>query len=327
MSLTIHNLRATEVFTTYWRFASKRHTIFERRLRGEPPPWTEDPILSKHKFTNAFRAADRVSQYCIKQVIYGGGSSEPAEVVFRILLFKLFNSIPAWEILNEELGPPTWKTFEAAAYSAALMRGKARRGVSIWNAAYMQNQMYRTDLKTKHERYLALVEHMMRTGVTNKLQSARTYEDAFKALHTYPLHGDVFVPMQHLTDLNYSEVINFDEDDFIVPGPGALRGINKCFGLALKEKNPQDLKIATDIIERCVITQEDCFKNVGEQPVTLFGRRLHAIDCQNLFCEVDKYARVAHPQFNLKPGARIKQTLKPTGPLPKPFFPPKWGLP
>jgi hypothetical protein len=32
-----------------------------------------------------------------------------------------------------------------------------------------------------------------------------------------------------------------------------------------------------------------------------------------------------HPQFN---GIRtaIKQTLKPTGPLPQPFFPPKWGL-
>jgi hypothetical protein len=28
--------------------------------------------------------------------------------------------------------------------------------------------------------------------------------------------------MQHLTDLNYSEVIDFDKDDFIMAGPGAL---------------------------------------------------------------------------------------------------------
>jgi hypothetical protein len=65
---------------------------------------------------------------------------------------------------------------------------------------------------------------------------------------------------------------------------------------------------------------------MGSSPVTLFGRRLHAIDVQNLFCETNKYARVKHPEFKLKEGERIKQTLKPTGPLPKPFFPEKWKL-
>jgi hypothetical protein len=29
-------------------------------------PWTSDPIIQVHKFTNAYRAADRVSQYLIK---------------------------------------------------------------------------------------------------------------------------------------------------------------------------------------------------------------------------------------------------------------------
>jgi hypothetical protein len=45
-----------------------------------------------------------------------------------------------------------------------------------------------------------------------------------------------------------------------------------------------------------------------------------AIDCQNLFCEVDKFALIAHPKFSLA-GERpaIKQTFKPSGPLAKPF--------
>jgi hypothetical protein len=73
--------------------------------------------------------------------------------------------------------------------------------------------------------------------------------------------------------------------------------------------------------------QEVYFKRFGYEPVTLFGRRrLHAIDIQNLFCEVDKYARVAHPKFKVKDGERIKQSLKPAGPLPVPFFPPKWKI-
>ena len=67
--------------------------------------------------------------------------------------------------------------------------------------------------------------------------------------------------------------------------------------------------------------------------MTLFGRKLHAIDIQNVFCETDKYAREAHPEFNIikdeetgEKNERIKQPFKVTGPLPVPTFPPKWGL-
>ena len=140
----------------------------------------------------------------------------------------------------------------------------------------MQNQNCFTHFPTKHERYLALVEHMMSTDVTGKLQAARTYADAFKVLRSYPLHGKSFIPMQHLTDLNYSEVIDFDEDDFIVPGPGALDGIQKCWGTLPAGITP------SAIIRGCVEDQETFFAAVDEQPVRLLGkRRLHAIDCQN----------------------------------------------
>ena len=40
----------------------------------------------------------------------------------------------------------------------------------------------------------------------------------------------------------------------------------------------------------------------------LNGRRLQLIDCQNLFCEVDKYARLAHPEITGYSGrSRIRQ--------------------
>ena len=46
-----------------------------RRLAGSPPPWTDDPVICTHRFTNAYRAADRVSQYLIRYVLYHAGSS------------------------------------------------------------------------------------------------------------------------------------------------------------------------------------------------------------------------------------------------------------
>jgi len=112
---------ATVVFDTYWKFAAERQRIYEKRLRGEPGPWTADPTLQAHKFTNVFRACDRVSQYLIRDVIYEPtASTHPEEVVFRILLFKLFNSIRAWEVLKAKFGMPTWKDFNAQAYATEL---------------------------------------------------------------------------------------------------------------------------------------------------------------------------------------------------------------
>jgi hypothetical protein len=65
-------LRPTAVFDTYWSFAAARQALYEARLRGAAPPWTSDPILRRHRFTNCYRAADRVSQFLIRRVAYAG---------------------------------------------------------------------------------------------------------------------------------------------------------------------------------------------------------------------------------------------------------------
>jgi hypothetical protein len=109
-------IQPSPAFKSYWRFAFERHSIYFKRLRGEASPWTDDPILRKYKFTDSFRILDRVSQYLVREVIYKPGlSTEPEEIIFRILLFKLFNAIGAWEALTAALpGTPTWKDFDAA---------------------------------------------------------------------------------------------------------------------------------------------------------------------------------------------------------------------
>src|SRR5437588_6210894 len=104
-------LQPTPVFDTYWRFAAARQDIYEARQRRTAGPWTTDPILQRHRFTNCYRAADRVSQYLIKKVSYAGPQA-PEEVVFRTLLFKMFNRISTWQLLTHELGgTPSWASY------------------------------------------------------------------------------------------------------------------------------------------------------------------------------------------------------------------------
>src|SRR4051794_32141122 len=93
-------LDATPVFDTYWRFAAARQAVYEARLAGVLAPWTDDPVLREHRFTNVFRAADRVSQFLISEVIYNEGEHDAEDLVFRTLLFKFFNRIGTWRGLE-----------------------------------------------------------------------------------------------------------------------------------------------------------------------------------------------------------------------------------
>jgi len=74
----------TAVFDTYWKFAAERQAIFFKKIESpEQGPWTTDQILENYKFTNAYRASDRVSQYLIREVAYKGDQT-PEELFFRI---------------------------------------------------------------------------------------------------------------------------------------------------------------------------------------------------------------------------------------------------
>ena len=109
----------TVVYETYWKFAVERQEVFFHKLNGCPPPWTDDPVIARHKFTNAYRAADRVSQYLIRGVIYEGDPSVP-EVFFRTILFKLFNKIETWEMLKSELGEISWQGYSFDQFDTVL---------------------------------------------------------------------------------------------------------------------------------------------------------------------------------------------------------------
>lgn len=309
----------TRVFDSYWKFAAERQAMYERRLAGETGPWTDDAILRNFRFTNSFRAADRVSQYLIGEVQYGEGRSQaPAELFFRTLLFKLFNKVETWRRLERELGPLSWQSADFTAISR-ILSAAIGRGERIYSAAYiMPAPRYGHD--RKHDNHLALLEQMMREGLPSKVQAAPSLAAVYELLKPYPGLGP-FLAFQYAIDLNYSSLLDFDEASFVVAGPGALDGIAKCFTDAAGCR-------ADDVIFHMADLQDREFRARGLNFKGLFGRPLMPIDCQNLFCEISKYARVAHPDVaGISNRTRIKQGYAPArAALPKPTFPPRWRL-
>lgn len=308
----------SKAYATYWRFAAARQALYLRRFGGGPGPWTEDPILQVYKFTNAYRAADRVSQYLISQIIYSGVWS-PKDVLFRTVLFKLFNKIETWELLSSEFGELKLASFDVPRFDAVLSRAISS-GARIYSAAYiMPNAPRLQEGSYKHRTHLDLLEWIFSSGLGDEILGATSLGECYKLLLGIPSIGP-FLAYQYAIDLNYSPIFDFSEDDFVQPGPGALNGIKKCFS-DLGEYSP------ADVIRWVTERQAMEFAERGLSFGGLWGRKLHLIDCQNLFCEVDKYARVAHPELSELTGrARIKQKFSPTGEMPRPVFPPKWRI-
>lgn len=51
-------------------------------------------------------------------------------------------------------------------------------------------------------------------------------QPAFELLRSYPTIGD-FLAYRFVTDINYSEVTDFSEMEFVIPGPGAREWLAK----------------------------------------------------------------------------------------------------
>ena len=208
----------------------------------------------------------------------------------------------------------------------------------MFGAAYMAPPMPKNFAQAETETgtfsskaagYIALLRSMLTSSIALRVREASSLRQVYDLLRGFPGIGD-FMAYQLATDLNYSEVIDFDENSFTRAGPGAVRGVAKCFE-DTGERSPEE--IIMWLVERQAEAMVDL--DINPEQVWLPGRRFRAIDCQNLFCETDKYCRVAFPEISSGGAAsqqrgEIKQRFKldkPRQPLPEPYYPPKWEVP
>ena len=309
--------KRNDVYDLYWYFAYERQNIFWQKLEGKLSPWTNDPILQEYKFCNSYRVNDRVSQYLLKNVIYNGKKYSDEDMLFRIILFKLFNKESTWELLLKNFSDITLSTFDRDKYSKVL-ENAIKNGESIYNDAYISCANKAFGYDRKHDNHLALLYKMFITDrMQDKLVKCTKMEEAFNIIKSYPLIGN-FMAYQLVTDINYSNVVNFLEDEFTVAGPGSIRGIKKCFidkGAFSNE----------DIIRYMYEHQEEEFKRLHLYFKRIGNRPLQLIDCQNIFCELDKYCRVKFP--NLKSNrTKIKKRYTPKKDKIEYVYPEKWHI-
>jgi hypothetical protein len=307
------------VYDLYWTFASRRQAVFEARLAGASWPWSPDPILQTYKFCNVFRAADRVSQYMISDVAYGPDpATTPRDRVFQIVAFRTFSRIGTWRAITATLGgAPRLHHLSSGAFGNALERAKVELG-GLYTGSFILCASKAFGFDEKHRNHVALFRHMfLENACAERILQAPALADVVALLQSFPLMGP-FMAYQTAIDINYSELTDFSENDYTQAGPGALRGLKKAF-IDLGDYS------ASDAILWMVEHQGKELARLELPFQGLFGRPLHAIDCQGLFCELDKYCREAVPEL-ASARSRIKARYNGSfEPLPL-VFPPKWKL-
>ncbi len=152
-----------DVYDIFWYFACERQNIWYKKLKGERPPYTNDEILQKYKFCNSYRVLDRVSQYMLKNVIYNGKEYSNEDMLFRVILFKIFNKEETWEYLLSKLGDIYLSNFSFALYDNLLKEYK-EAGNPIYNDAYISCATKAYGYELKHQNHLALIEDMFFRG-------------------------------------------------------------------------------------------------------------------------------------------------------------------
>lgn len=226
-------LRPIRDMTPVQRFfhtARERHEIYRRRLRGGPPPYTEDPIFRDNRFCNVFRELDKTTQWCKKHVrdVHQGMMVVPAVVMFRA-----FNKIETGELL----------------FGRRVVRGMTPFR-AWWEGTATRDQLAAAIRENQHAPYITAA-YIIKTPdgmdkVTGVLDSLVKFRDQTQRstgayscptgslrefwgwLRSFPYQGD-FSAYEVTSDLRWTPLLSRAPDimTWANAGPGAVRGLNR----------------------------------------------------------------------------------------------------
>jgi hypothetical protein len=279
-----------DILQTFLYWMQERHAIYNRRKAGQPPPWTDDPLLANFRWCNVFRELDRETVLLRKHWREPYANHE--NLWFAMCMARQVN----WWPSLEEIGfPETWD----ARHTYEVLAGRIRKGYKAYTGVYMLpgcygiNKPWGTAYNILDEIYKNRALYMPKPGDT--LQSA------WYRLHRAPGFG-FFLAYEVVTDWRHTRYLR-DATDIMTwanAGPGAIRGLNRLFGLDLKARRKRE-KYNEEMVE---------LLEVAKRALPPDFPKLELRDIEHSLCEMDKYLRLkAGGQVRNKYDARNAKTL------------------
>jgi hypothetical protein len=146
---------------------------------------------------------------------------------------------------------------------------------------------------------------MIEQGIPAKSAAAASVDEIAALLQSFPRIGD-FKAGQFALDFNYGPHLHLPVDNFVIAGPGAQKGVDRCFAAHGKRYDGMIRLV-------CQYQDDSSVAAVGEPVPRLHGRAPAPMTLQNWFCEISKYLRGESKYKYRVPAGTIK-------PLPEPVF-------
>jgi transposase len=273
-------------------FTQERESIRLKRERGEPAPWTTDPVLQKYRFCNIQREHDRVTIWIRENL--RKPLRDSAFLIPIMTIARLINKIETLEALREPLVKTGWLA------SRDLMKlREIGQSAAITNSAYMVTTPEGMDKAAG----LSFMIESVQSDMKLHTGAFRSLEELHQQLTKHPRIGS-FLAAQVVADVKYTPRFQNIPDwwTFASSGPGSQRGLNRLLG------RPHDSKWVEEYWRKSLT---DAMTEAVPAMLKRGLPKLHAQDFQNCCCEFDKYERA-----RLKQG-EPKQLFKPHQPEPK----------
>jgi len=262
----------------FYAYMHERYRIFLRKEAGEPPPWTDDWILRKYKFTNVKRAHDRTTRHF--RAIYDQHRDAPYEdIVLNCAVYRYFGTAE----MADALGWLTVDSWDADAVEQ-VARERAADGLRVFTGAYMVTnaQIKAPKVHVVPHYFLDPIGRIGASNVADTARETRSWQSAFNTLVGHKGFGGTgFITKEVLQDAILTPVLEdaTDIDTWTPFGPGARRGLERIYG-----------KLRTD--ERLPATQDLHGLQYDPDMWPAGFPHLNLHDIQFSLCEFDKHQRV-----------------------------------
>lgn len=287
----------------FYEFIYNRQRIWhDRFVLNKPAPWTDDPVLSKFKFCNAFRELDSGTTAISKHLI--GTDITPENKLLNIITYRIFNKRDTFERLFN--GLLDTKTFNEKSLENRLDKIEG----PIFSDAYLISShsfdaQYRPN--DKHVQALLMLGALIPI-LPQILKELKNNDGApgLGIIEKYVAMAGPFLSGQILLDCTYSrnskgepDIVSYTSNDFLVVGPGAHWGLEILFGKRLNKKEADEKCrfLHSSQKEYFNLLKEQCGKDwfdiKWKKSDYCGGDYLSLHDIQGCLCEFRKYIRLS----------------------------------
>ena len=269
----------------FWKYIIERYRIYLKKKKGEDYPWTQDPILLKWKFTNVFRETDPGTLFLINNII-PNFSVDFENLLFNIIIYRIYNRIETFKYIgNQKIADFNRENLEIS------LREIVTNGNKVFtNAFIVPSYRFVCPEKDKIGRSCILIEQIRNIipTISSKILTEKNSEYTFNEIMNFPGIGK-FLSYQICVDLGYWNTEIFNEDEFVIAGPGCINGLNKLF--IDKKKLSYE-----ECISYLVKKQYEGFKSNNIDINYFFKDReepyLNLMSMENCLCEISKYLKI-----------------------------------